>query len=249
MTPSQRAIGFAATLVITLVLITAIISEPRRQDIAVQEHLQRSINSVIDIYAHNCVECHGSTGEGFDIYPSLVSDSIRLKDPEQLYRSIERGRAGTEMAAFGIDEGGLLTGVQIEGLVDLIQHGDWGIVHARVVQLDLLPTATPTQTATPTSTITATVIPSEMPTVAASSTEIPAQTNPTETRSGMFAVVPSDTPTTDAVAPDDAPLFEVIPTEGVADNAPLFDVLSTAEDNTAPFFNIVPTLTPTHNEQ
>lgn len=237
MTRGQRAIGFTATLVIALVLLASIFNEPRRQDETVQAHINRSVEGVIDIYAYNCVECHGPYGEGFDIYPALNDEIVRQKDTLQTYRVIERGRYGTEMAAFGLSEGGMLTHNQINGLVDLIQYGDWNVVLQRVTQLDLLPTATPTPTLTPTMTPTATTTPTQTPTMPPTFTPT---TGPSSTPASapILPVMPTHTPA-DAGG---APMFGVVPTATTSGNASIFDVVPTyTPEVEAPVFGVVPT--------
>jgi mono/diheme cytochrome c family protein len=239
MTRGQRAIGFTATLVIALVLLASIFNEPQRQDETVQAHIHRSVEGVIDIYAYNCVECHGPYGEGFDIYPALNDEIVRQKDALQTYRVIERGRYGTEMAAFGLSEGGMLTHNQINGLVDLILYGDWSVVLQRVAQLDLLPTATPTPTLTPTMTSTATSTPTPTqtptmpptftPTTGPSSTPRSAPILPVmptgtpESVSPIFGVVPTDIPPISG----ETPIFDVVPTDIPQGQAPVFGVVAT----------------------
>lgn len=238
MTRLQRGIGFTATLAIALILVTAIAREPQRQEIARQAHIDQSIERVIDLYVYNCVQCHGPAGEGFDVNPPLNDDVVRQKDPAQLYRVIERGRFGTDMAAFGIDEGGNLTNVQIDGMVSLIMHGDWDEVYERTEQLDLLPTPTTTSTATPTmpptSTATFTATLTASPTLAPPTTT-PAQ--PAPPTGSPFDIVPT--------AVNDAPLFDVIPTETPTSDVPLFEVVPTempanATEPESPF-QVVPT--------
>lgn len=256
MTRSQRLIGFSATLTIAIILLTAIINEPARQQVARETHIDRSVREVIDIYVYNCVVCHGPAGEGYDINPALNDEVASGKDPVQLYRTIERGQAGTDMAAFGVDEGGMLTNVQINGLVNLIVTGAyWDAVYEQVAALELLPTNTPTPTTTPTLTPTATWTPTptttSTPTQTTTVTPTRAPTTPVpEDGESPFGVVPTSTPAggTDAGSP-----FDVIPTDTPADNNAdgnfPFDIVPTTVPDNAPDhrgapFEVVPTNSP-----
>ncbi len=60
-------------------------------------------------------------------------------DAEVLYKTIDRGRFSTAMAAFGVEEGGILTAMQIESLTVALQAETWDVVAARVAELGLTP--------------------------------------------------------------------------------------------------------------
>jgi mono/diheme cytochrome c family protein len=60
-------------------------------------------------------------------------------DAQTIYHTVERGRYNTAMAAFGVEEGGILTGRQIESVVVMLQADTWDTVAARVAELGLTP--------------------------------------------------------------------------------------------------------------
>ncbi len=89
----------------------------------------------LDLYATNCVVCHGAAGEGMAAYPALDNEGVRLMDDDDIFRTIERGRYNTAMAAYSAEEGGIFTDMQIRSLTALIQDAPWGTVAARVDEL------------------------------------------------------------------------------------------------------------------
>ncbi len=90
-----------------------------------------------DLYAQNCVACHGASGEGIAAYPPLTAAAAL--EEEVLFKTIERGRYNTAMVAFGVEEGGILTAMQIESLVVMLQSETWDTVAVRVAELGLTP--------------------------------------------------------------------------------------------------------------
>lgn len=137
MTREQTWIGFLATILLLVTIIMVILREPVLQTRAEEAQLTTAITEGTDIYLENCVVCHGASGEGLSVYPALnIAASM---DEIELYRVIERGRYDTQMAAYGIDEGGVLSTAQINALVALIQHGDWNNVYATAEARDLIP--------------------------------------------------------------------------------------------------------------
>lgn len=248
MTRTLERIGFFATLAITVIFVVVIINEPRRQDQAEAALVNGQIRQAVSLYVDNCAECHGARGEGFDINPALSAEHIRTKDRLMLYRSIERGRSGTDMAAFAITEGGNLTELEIESLVTLIREGAWNEVESHALAQNFqMPTATPTPTLRPT--ITPTPSPSTTPSATLSPTSdrpttappvipiVPAASTPTSA-APMFEVLPSATSAADT--PDPGAMFQVLPTTGGAPS--LFDVVRTATPASDDPFAVVPTV-------
>lgn len=149
MSRGLRWIGLLATALIVALLAYNIVREPARQEAARARFQARAIASGIDLYAAYCVECHGAAGEGLGVYRALNQEYVRRQDAWALFDTIERGRYGTEMAAFSLEQGGVLTPAQIDNLVALLQHGSWQVVQARVEELGLTPTEVAAQTASP----------------------------------------------------------------------------------------------------
>jgi mono/diheme cytochrome c family protein/rhodanese-related sulfurtransferase len=78
-----------------------------------------------ELYAKYCALCHGPNGEGYaaDNAPSLISDTFLASANDGfLYGSIDRGRPGTPMAAYGQRLGGPLTEHQIRELIAWIRR-------------------------------------------------------------------------------------------------------------------------------
>lgn len=137
MSRNMQWMGFLATTLILVTLYIGWLREPTRQVQAAEEFQIMEITEATDIYAENCVVCHGASGEGVSVYPSLSAASAM--DELTLYRTIERGRYDTQMAAYGADEGGILSNAQIDSLVTMIQNVNWGYVNNRVEELGLTP--------------------------------------------------------------------------------------------------------------
>lgn len=137
MTRSMSWLALIGTLMITAALGIAALREPARQVDAAASLNAALIAEGTDLYAQNCVACHGAGGEGIAAYPPLTAAAAM--EPEMIYNTVERGRWNTAMAAFGVDEGGILTGMQIESLVTLLQAATWDTVAARVAELGLTP--------------------------------------------------------------------------------------------------------------
>lgn len=125
------------TVMIAAALAIAVIREPDRQ-VAAAEVLHTSmVAEGTDLYAENCVACHGASGEGIAAYPPLTT--VVNMDAQTVYNTIERGRYNTAMAAFGVEDGGILTAMQVESLVTMLQADTWDTVSSRVVELGLTP--------------------------------------------------------------------------------------------------------------
>jgi len=137
MTRYQTWVGILATILLLASLVIAALREPVLQSRAADAQLQDAITLGTGVYLENCVVCHGAAGEGIGVYPAL--DAVAGLDEESLYKTIERGRYNTQMAAYGIEEGGVLSQAQIEGLVALIQHSDWDAVYAQAEAWDVVP--------------------------------------------------------------------------------------------------------------
>jgi mono/diheme cytochrome c family protein len=137
MTRQMNWIGLLGTLMIAAAFGIAVLHEPSRQAEAAASLNAMMIAEGTTLYAQNCVACHGANGEGLAAYPPLtVAVSM---DGQMVYNTIERGRYNTGMAAFGVDEGGILTGMQLESLVVMLQADSWDTVAARVAELGLTP--------------------------------------------------------------------------------------------------------------
>lgn len=131
--------GFLSTIVLILVIPIYALMEPIQQEEIRQEFQALAVSSATDIYAENCVVCHGPTGEGIAEFPALNTEGLRSMPPEELFKVVARGRDNTQMAAWGVEEGGVLSNSQIEELITFIQYADWQTVQSRVAELGLTP--------------------------------------------------------------------------------------------------------------
>lgn len=139
MNSSQAWTGFVATVVIAAVLGLITFTEPGRIEAAQAEQRRADIAAATDLYAENCVLCHGAAGEGVVAMPPLDSDGLREMDTDELAAIIAEGRYNTAMAAWSQDAGGIFTDMEIRQIATLIQAGNWGIVANRVDALGLNP--------------------------------------------------------------------------------------------------------------
>lgn len=139
MTREMAWMGFLATLLIAVVIGVNVVREEDRQQDAVIELRVEAVTAGIDSYAENCAVCHGAAGEGLGATPPLALDAVRSVDYEALFKTIERGRYNTVMAAYGVKEGGIFNDAQIDNLIAVIEYANWGAVAARVEDLGLTP--------------------------------------------------------------------------------------------------------------
>ncbi len=139
MTREMTWMGFLATLLIAIVVGFNMLREEQRQENALIELRVDAVTAGIDMYAENCAICHGAAGEGLGATPPLASLGVREMDADMLFKTIERGRYNTTMAAYGVKEGGIFTDAQIDHLIAMIQYVNWDAVEVRVAELGLTP--------------------------------------------------------------------------------------------------------------
>jgi len=116
------------TLVVAIPLYA--LREGARLQSAQQELQQQYVQEATAVYVENCAVCHGGQGEGIGAMPPLNNPALSEADAGLLFDTIARAAHGTAMASWHLDEGGLLSEYQIEGLVALLRFGDWGQVRA-----------------------------------------------------------------------------------------------------------------------
>lgn len=141
MTRSMKWFGLLATAAILGLLAFNIWREPTRQTEAKATYRATAIAEGTTLYALNCAGCHGAAGEGLNNYPALDQAFLRQQDVEVLYKLVARGHYGTDMAAFGLQEGGLLNRAQIENIITVIQHGSWAETSEYVMAVGFQPAA------------------------------------------------------------------------------------------------------------
>lgn len=115
--------------------------DPIRQVNARERQLETSIGRGVETYATLCYGCHGVDGKGAvvpETQPPRVAPQLNrpqfadsyMADPDQakatydlVYKTIQRGRPGTPMPAWGQTDGGTLNNEQIYELATMITHG------------------------------------------------------------------------------------------------------------------------------
>jgi mono/diheme cytochrome c family protein len=139
MNNTMKWIGLIATLVIVAVLPLYTLLEPKNQDRLAEAFQISAVQASTDLYAENCVVCHGARGEGIGDNPALNDSAVLGMSETDLFRVIARGRDNTLMAAWALEEGGLYTNAQVEDLVTFVQQVNWDFVETRVAELGLTP--------------------------------------------------------------------------------------------------------------
>ena len=123
------------SLMALLVLVTALplyaLREPERMVQAKDNVRRQVLADAARLYLNVCAGCHGVVGEGLGTMPPLNSPKLAQAGTDALFNTIAPASHGTSMAAWHIDEGGILTSNQIKGLVTLIRHADWTHVAAQ----------------------------------------------------------------------------------------------------------------------
>ena len=115
------------SLIALLVLVTGLplytVRESERMARGQAALRQQFVADGAMLYVENCVLCHGTAGEGIGAMPAL--NTLAEADYNVLYWTIAHSPHGSAMASWHIDESGSLNDYQVEGLVTLIQNGDW----------------------------------------------------------------------------------------------------------------------------
>jgi len=65
--------------------------EPSRQVEEITEQQAAAIQRAMQLYAINCVECHGASGEGLNTALPINDPSVRAKSDDELFKTIARG--------------------------------------------------------------------------------------------------------------------------------------------------------------
>jgi mono/diheme cytochrome c family protein len=80
------------------------------------------------MYLDNCAVCHGPGGEGIGSMPALNQLGTGGASRDTLYNIVAHSPHGTVMAAWHVEDGGILNHYQVESLITLIMDGDWARV-------------------------------------------------------------------------------------------------------------------------
>jgi len=138
----RKVIAIVGTLVATGLLMAAYgLREPARQAEAQERLVDVSVGRGITLYTSLCFSCHGESGQGAvvpdsnpqriapalnrpDMRPPASDADARTKRYDFIYKTIQRGRPGTPMPAWGQSDGGALFDEQMNELTLLIMNGD-----------------------------------------------------------------------------------------------------------------------------
>ncbi len=141
----RKIVATMGMLVVAGVLFFAYgLKEPARQAEASERLLDTSIARGVTQYTTLCYACHGEQGQGavvpdtvpMRLAPPLNRADLRPTDPDErkrrydfIFKTIQRGRPGTPMPAWGQTDGGTLFDEQINELTLMILNGDREIVY------------------------------------------------------------------------------------------------------------------------
>ncbi|BAS27361.1 c-type cytochrome [Limnochorda pilosa] len=144
----------ALAWILILTWTAYLVLENRRMATAGEEQTASLVARGLDIYANNCVVCHGPMGEGV-VGPPLNREEFR-GDPEEatdaydlIYRTVSQGRPGstethwvrlatgewasfTSMPTWSQDFGGPLNEQEVRAVATFIMLGDWTQVNGRI---------------------------------------------------------------------------------------------------------------------
>ena len=132
-----------ALLIIVIALPIYLFSEPQRMAAAQITLRQEFVSDASLMYIENCALCHGAAGEGIGPIPALNNPALWTADYDFLYKTIARGRFGTSMTGWHVDEGGIYNDYQIDELVALIRYVEWSQVREMAAAQGLIPPTMP----------------------------------------------------------------------------------------------------------
>lgn len=131
--------GFVALLVLIIALGIYATREGQRMALAQADLRENAVGDAAATYVEYCAACHGASGEGVGATPALDSDGLRGTDYDTLFKTIARGRYGTAMAGWQVDEGGMLNDYQVDQLVAMIRYVDWAQVRELAARRGMIP--------------------------------------------------------------------------------------------------------------
>ena len=162
--PVLSTAGMSRKVIITMVLLAEAfllliaygVNEPFRATEAKDRQLEFSEENGGHTFVQYCMACHGAQGKGYlenvDLPGKPLNRSdLQSTDPDErranvklIYQTVENGRAGTPMPAWGTTNGGPLNYEMMNELVAMITNGRWDLVQ-RVIQTSntVVPTESP----------------------------------------------------------------------------------------------------------
>lgn len=141
-----------------LLLIAYTANEPYRRTQAAERQVEFAAEDGAHIFIQYCMVCHGPSGKGYlenvglpgkplnrpDLQVTTGNDAATIR--KMIYQTVENGRAGTDMPAWGNVNGGPLNYAMIDELVTLINGGRWDVVADQIKNASP-PVAVPTEPA------------------------------------------------------------------------------------------------------
>ncbi len=129
------AVGLMSVIVIGMAGLTirAVVTTPPQAESTVAGGLAEQIAAGRDLYAVQCVECHGADGEGgriegvqglagVTLKPINSQDEMYTRSDQTLYTVIEMGQQSLGMPPFGRAYGGELSPGEIESIVAFMRY-------------------------------------------------------------------------------------------------------------------------------
>ena len=155
------AVGFMSIVVVGMVALTirAVVTTPPQVEQAVAGTLAEQIVAGQDLYAVQCVECHGADGEGgkvegvqglegVSLKPIHSQDEMYTRSDETLYKIVDLGQQNLGMPPFGKAYGGELSPGEIESIVAFMRYtwDDRAEMPKAAEQASTIPTLKPGET-------------------------------------------------------------------------------------------------------
>jgi cytochrome c len=134
----------AMTAAMALLFLGYGFREPARQVVASEQQLDISIGRGITNFTTLCFPCHGEKGQGAvvpDVTPLRLAPPLnrpdlrptdtdeRTKEYDFIFKTIQRGRPGTPMPAWGQTDGGTLLNEHVNELTLMILNGDREVMY------------------------------------------------------------------------------------------------------------------------
>jgi mono/diheme cytochrome c family protein len=125
-----NALAFIALFSIVAALPFYALQESARMESAKVNLSKQRVEDAAVIFVENCAYCHGTLGQGLGAMPALNNPAFTEADTDKLFDLIARSTHGSSMASWHVEEGGVLSTYEVEGLVTLIHEADWEVVDA-----------------------------------------------------------------------------------------------------------------------